>query len=76
MDIPVDACHSPSGRGHFRYPPPLTDQQEMWFVIQSHVQSLRRKDSEIEMLTERVHILQRLLLEHGVQVIPLERWRE
>jgi hypothetical protein len=48
----------------------------MYLVIQSHVQSLRKKDAEIEMLTERVHILQRLLLEHGVQVMPLERWRE
>ena len=76
MDIPVNACHSPSGRGHFRYPPPLTAEQELFFIIQSHVESGRRKDAEIEMLTDRIQILQRLLFEHGVQVIPLERWRE
>ena len=56
--------------------PPFSQEQEMYFVIQSHVESGRRKDAEIEMLTERIRILQRLLFEHGVQVIPLERWRE
>ena len=76
MDIPADACHSPSGRGHFRYPPPLTEQQELFFIIRSHIESGRRKDSEISVLTERVMILQRLLLQHGIQVIPLDQWRE
>jgi len=81
MDIPADACHSPSSRSYmsrydFARPPPMSEEMEMFFIIQSQHEAIRRKDSEIQSLIRRVKALEQLLLEQGVRVIPVERWRE
>ena len=81
MDIPVDASHSPSSRNYMpRYDystrPPISEDMEMFFIIQSQKERLRQKDNDIRMLISRIHALEQVLMEHNVCVIPIERWRE
>jgi len=76
MDIPATPRLYETPRYDFSLPPPLSEEQEMYFIIKSQHESMRRKDREIAMLTERIMILQRLLMDHKIIVTPLERWRE
>ena len=53
----------------YNYPPPLTEIQELKFIIESQNELLRRKDSEIEVLTMRLRRLCEIIESRNLHVV-------